>query len=132
MTDSNTNSETTTPLRRSFLSAYGSFIAVGCVLLVALVALFSSMVPPKDTTPDPNATPPSAIGVEQESREEKQKHIDAAVARSRGDWNKLTPEEQGKFSSFSMGHGREFYASQWKVFQEKEKAAKEKATPAKK
>jgi hypothetical protein len=125
----------TTTTKRSVVSAYGPLIALGTVIIFAIIVLFSVMQPPKltsDTAPNVAATPPSVMGQEEGMRKMQQAAINAAVARSRGDWNKLTPEEQGKFSSFSMGHGREFYASQWKVFQEKEKAAKEKATPAKK
>jgi hypothetical protein len=134
MQNSEPESETVTT-KRSVISAYGPLIAVVSVIIFALIMLFSVMQPPKltsDAAPNTMATPPSVMGQEEGLRKMQQSEIDKVLQRTQGNWDIATSEEQGKFTSFSMGHGKEFYASQWKHYQEKEKAAKEKATPAKK
>jgi hypothetical protein len=113
-------------MKRSFLSAYGPLIALIALIVIALLVLFSTAEFAKSSEPPPASSMPSPpAGADMSAREganaATQKQMVDILNRTKGKWDKATPEDQLVFNQTAQGHGKEAFDMQWKRMQEDEK-----------
>ena len=98
--------ETPLPKQRSWIEAYGTPVALGAVILIVIIVIFSSVpasVQPK-VNPSPGITEKEYY---QKQTEDTDQVIRKAVQESGGDWNKIPPVGQQRIQELSQGHGKE-------------------------
>jgi hypothetical protein len=113
-------------MKRSFLSAYGPLIALIALIVIALIILFNAAEFAKSSEPPPASSMPSPpagadASVREGSYASAQKQMMDILNRTKGNWNKATPDEQLLFNQTAQGHGREAFDMRWKRIQEDEK-----------